>query len=78
VLPLAQAKPTIHGETRGGALAGFVEKVNRVTITTTKNAATSRINDLPRQPASRYALVRSDPDEGDRQHELQEGGTPRQ
>src|SRR5262249_43378917 len=50
VLPIPQAKPMIHGETRSisltrggtrrrGAFAGLVEKVNRVTNTTTKEAA---------------------------------------
>src|SRR5215468_783756 len=50
VLPIPQAKPMIHGErrsisfTRGGtrrrgAFAGLVEKVSRVTNTTTKEAA---------------------------------------
>jgi hypothetical protein len=38
---MPQAKPMIHGETRGGALAGLVEKVSKVTTTTTKNAATA-------------------------------------
>src|SRR5260370_41910846 len=51
VLPIPQAKPTIHGETRsrslihGGtprvAFAGLSEKVRRVTNTTTKNAPTA-------------------------------------
>src|SRR6516162_2662226 len=50
VLPIPQAKPMIHGETRNislarggtrrrGAFAGLVEKVSRVTNTTTKEAA---------------------------------------
>src|SRR5260370_30763945 len=39
VLPIPQAKPTIPGETLGGALAGLVEKVSRAKITPTKDAA---------------------------------------
>src|SRR5690242_17721909 len=50
VLPIPQAKPMIHGLTRRssltiggtrrtGSLAGLLEKVNRVTNTTTKHAA---------------------------------------
>src|SRR5215469_7235899 len=49
VLPIPQAKPIIHGEARRASLirggtrrrgwfAGLVEKVSRVTNTTTKNA----------------------------------------
>jgi hypothetical protein len=51
VLPIPQAKPVIHGETRRvsfihggtgrGAVTGLVEKVSRVTDTTTKVAATA-------------------------------------
>jgi hypothetical protein len=51
VLPNPQAKPMIHGETRKGSLIhgetrrvavpGLVEKVSRVTNTTSKNAATA-------------------------------------
>src|SRR5262249_3397269 len=52
VLPIPQAKPMIHGETRSfslihggtrrkGSFAGLVEKVSRVTNTTTKDAATA-------------------------------------
>jgi hypothetical protein len=52
VLPIPQAKPMIHGETRSislirggtrrrGSLAGLVEKVSRLTNTTTKDAATT-------------------------------------
>jgi hypothetical protein len=51
VLPIPQAKPMIHGETRRvslihggtrrrGSFAGLVEKVSRVTNTTIKDAAT--------------------------------------
>src|SRR6516225_8395524 len=50
VLPIPQAKPMIHGQTRNisltrggtrrrGAFAGLVEKVSRVTNTTSKEAA---------------------------------------
>jgi len=51
VLPIPQAKPMIHGETRNCSLIhgetrrvavpGLVEKVSRVTNTTTKDAATA-------------------------------------
>src|SRR5215469_9075509 len=52
VLPIPQAKPMIHGETRSislicggtrrrGPFAGLVEKVSRFTNTTTKDAATT-------------------------------------
>src|SRR5215471_1683113 len=52
VLPIPQPKPMIHGESRSisltlggtrrrGSLAGLVEKVSRVTSTTSKHAATA-------------------------------------
>src|SRR5262249_25096226 len=52
VLPIPQPKPTIHGESRSlslthcgtgrrGSIAELVEKVSRVTNTTSKDAATA-------------------------------------